>query len=60
MIFTIALNRIHISKFIFSIWTVHTRFCQKLFEATCDIWTEYQGASTMDWNVHNYINLIYV
>jgi len=48
MIFTIALNRIHISKFIFSIWTVHTRFCQKLFEATCDIWTEYQGASTMD------------
>jgi len=29
-------------------------FCQKVFskEATCDIWTEYQGASTMDWNMY--------
>jgi len=38
------------SKFIFRKWTVHARYCQKAFskEATCDIWTEYQGARTMD------------
>lgn len=62
MVFKIELNHIHTSKFIFCVRTVHARFCQQAFNkaATCEIWTEYQGASTMALKMYNYINLIYV